>query len=169
MSRNRLSTFEKSGIRPCFPACLLGIFLGIAGCGRTANQGSTPTPVTFEVPVGYAGWTVIEYGVADSVPLTVKDGRRVVQLSPEGMVRTSSALEFGTLDQHFVALGPAGERAGLDNVTLTDRENKAHLQTFDRTIVCCGHHGETIEDGRQRIFEGFYVGKGPAGLPPAWP
>lgn len=142
------------------------LFAGIVGCGK-----SHTTPVVYEIPVSFSGWVVIEYEVASAPPLPKVGDELVVVVPLHGYVATSSRQELGILHERFVAVDPEGRRTPLvdasrDRVTGPDAANR----TYPEPIVCCRHHGVSrFEDGPERKFAGFYVGRGPAGEPPDWP
>jgi hypothetical protein len=144
-----------------------GMIVSIFGCGREART----TPVTYELPPGLSGWVAVELEVADAPPLPIVDGRRVVRFPASGRVATSSKQESGILDQVYVVVDADGRRTPLVDASM-DRTTgpNASLTEFPAPVVCCWHSGVAQVQGQPtRKFEGFHVGRGPAGDPPPWP
>jgi len=51
----------------------------------------TRTPEVIEVPDGYAGWVIVEYGRPDCPSLLMQTGKLVVRLNERGRICTSHA------------------------------------------------------------------------------
>jgi len=50
-----------------------------------------PPPELWIIPSGHVGWLRLDYGVADTPPLPVEHGYRIVQMPARGRLRTSTA------------------------------------------------------------------------------
>ena len=140
--------------------------LALAGC-RLEEQA---TPTVFEIPASYSGWVVVELNDSTASPLPVVAGKRVVRISPSGFVATSSPQEFGVQHLEFFQVATDGSRVQLEDVSLRpDIGAKVAEMSFGDVIVCCFQTGESTDAGNHRLFEGFYVGRGPSGETAPWP
>ena len=127
------------------------------------------TPCEYEIPAGYEGWVKIEFNVAGAPPLPVVAGKRLLKISPAGRLQTSSRQEFGTVHWSFFSVDSSGKRnplvdASRDPLTGPSAGSVRHPEP----VVCGTITGAADENGKHRQFEMFYVGRGPAGDPPAF-
>ena len=145
---------------------LLGLLAGVLGCDGRPHT----TPVVYELPVDLTGWVVIEFEVPSAPPLPMIGKERVIVVPRDGYLATSSRQEFGILHLRYVAVDADGRRTPLVDASL-DRETGpgAATRTYPQPVVCCSESGVGSRGtGAQRKFEGFYVGRGPAGEMPIW-
>lgn len=77
----------------------LGFVLAFAGCEKAR------TPCVYEIPEGFTGWVLIEFGRTNCPPLSKRDGKVVFQIGSDGRCCTSSALEFGWAKDTYVYVG----------------------------------------------------------------
>jgi len=92
-------------------ACFLAAF---AGCIERAD------PTSHFVPSGYIGEVFIIFGVPDGAPPATRDGRRIYEIPPSGILRTQFPPTYGwskplyfyggpsTLDPVPIPMAPAG-------------------------------------------------------------
>ena len=146
---------------------IVAITLALAGCDIDDHA----TAAVFEVPASYSGWVVVEYSDNASPSLPTVAGNRVLRIPPSGFLTTSSTQEVGTQHWEFYQVAADGTRVPLEDVSVRwDVGPKAAEMRFGVDVVCCFHTGESMAEGGHRVFDTFYVGRGPAGydLPP-WP
>lgn len=147
-------------------AALLAALVTTAGCERRDHT----TPVVYELPAGFEGWVVVELEVRSSPPLPVVGAERVIRIPASGYLATSSRAEAGILHQRYLAVDASGNRTPLVDAS-RDRGTgpDAATRRFASPVVCCWHAGVAGgASGTSRRFEGFHVGRGPAGEPPDW-
>ena len=59
------------------------------------------TPDLWLIPDGYEGWVKIDYIVKNAPPLPLRNGHRIIQVSSNGYIQTSSELEEGWASDQF--------------------------------------------------------------------
>ena len=138
---------------------MIGMLLAFAiGCG-------SPEPMTYVVPTDYEGWVGVEFAVPGLDPAPLEAGVRVLRIDASGHARTGSALRAGKLGY--------ADAGGRSLSVLEDDGvgyDAAHAVTRDAPFACCRTNGTAqAGDAPERTFERFYVGRGPAGEPPALP
>jgi hypothetical protein len=138
---------------------MIWILLAFAtGCG-------SPEPMTFVVPTDYEGWVVVELAIPGLDPAPLEAGVRVMRIDASGRAKTGSPLRAGKL--RYADAGGRSLSVLEDNGVGYDA---AHAVTRAAPFACCRTNGTTqAEDAPERTFERFYVGRGPAGEPPALP
>lgn len=123
----------------------------------------------FVLPNGHEGWVVVEYGVDGAGPLPPVEGRQLVVVSSSGQVQVSTPYTPAILDDRYrfadgsIAPTLSGERLS---------RSAEHAATRGTPFVCCGgtrSHQNISAGDPKRVFEYFYVGKGPAGDSPSIP
>jgi hypothetical protein len=77
---------------------VLGFFV-LAGCQKARTSG------VYEIPEGFTGWVMIEFGGTNCPLLTKRDGKIVFQIGNDGRFCTSSALEFGWAKDAYFYVG----------------------------------------------------------------
>ena len=133
------------------------------GCSFCTEQ----YKATYDIPNDFEGWVVVEYGLASEPALSVAEGRTIVHVSSSGEVRTSTPQVVGRIDYRYFAVADDGSRREL--LYLGPDEQPEEQQVRDEPFVCCLHTGTRQDMGSpERMFEGFYVGVGPAGDAPDW-
>src|SRR3954451_11786381 len=93
--------------------------LSFAGCSnRQDSTGSTGqqiqqlvpgqkqrTAYLYEIPEGFTGWVLIEFGMSNCPPLSKKDGKLVIPIGSDGRYSTSSELEYGWAKDAYFFVG----------------------------------------------------------------
>lgn len=82
----------------------LGLWIG------SSVRQATRRPSQYLIPEGYVGWARVEYQVPNAPALPVEGGRSVLRFPPDGLLRTSSAEEFGWAKDEFSYFGSGGLR-----------------------------------------------------------
>ena len=78
---------------------VLAIAAALMGCEKPR------TPCVYEIPEGFTGWVLIDYGRSDCPPIAVKDGRLVFRLGKDGRFCTSSTLQLGVAKDEYYYVG----------------------------------------------------------------
>lgn len=125
------------------------------------------TPCRYDLPAGFTGWIVVRFAVEGAPPLPIEEARRVFRIPAGGYLETSSPQEAGILDHAYAYVDAAGRRTPLENLGL--RAPGAAYVAHPAVVVCGYNTGDRVVGGERRWYEGFYVGRGPAGDPPMWP
>lgn len=80
---------------------LIGITV-LSGCQANTRQASR-----YLIPDGYVGWVRIDYKAENASVLPTENGFYLVTLPPDGHLRTSSPIEYGSAtDEYFYYSGP---------------------------------------------------------------
>ena len=135
------------------------------GC-RSMHEHQVP-PTRYDVPAGFDGWVILEYGVAGAPALPVDHGTRVVVIPAGGRLATSTPQQLGIIHNRFFFVAADGTRTAIVDADpiAPNAGHRAHPEP-----VISGFNTGTRPDGeRTRTFESFHVGRGPAGDPPPWP
>ncbi len=82
-------------------AFTLALLTGLALWLSVSARNSTRPASRFLIPEGYTGWVRIEFEVQDAPPLAKEDGEYIVKIPPGGVLRTSSAEEYGWARDHY--------------------------------------------------------------------
>lgn len=137
----------------------------LIGC-RPMREHHVP-PTRYDLPAGFDGWVIVEYGVVGAPPLPVEHGTRVMTIPAGGRLVTSTPQERGIIHNRFFFVAADGTRTPIVDADpiAPNAGYRAHPEP-----VISGFNTGTRRDGeRTRTFEGFHVGRGPAGDPPPWP
>jgi hypothetical protein len=109
--------------------CLILVCLALGGCRRETRQ-----PEVREFPYGFRGWAVIAWGVPSYPPLPEADGKLIERFPSDGVIITSTRMQFGrALDaEYYVDAGGQRllERPRVAFGTVSGRERygcKLHL------------------------------------------
>jgi hypothetical protein len=90
-------------------ATLLLIFFFWIGGGFISEKRNK-----YLVPIGYAGWVCIAYGIPDATPLSIDaDGYQVVRVPSSGIVKTSTKGKAGPLKDVYYMYRPDGTTESL--------------------------------------------------------
>ena len=81
------------------PLVSLVLVLALTGCEKTR------TASVFEIPEGFTGWVLIEFGRTNCPPVAKRDGKVVLKIGGDGRCCTSSALEFGWAKDAYFYVG----------------------------------------------------------------
>jgi hypothetical protein len=118
----------------------MGLVLVIAGCKQARS------PCVFEIPEGFTGWVLIEFGLTNCPPLLKRDGKLVFPIGRDGHFCTRSAPEFGwAKDAHFSV-------------------GKSHTEIHSTGwggggLIWGGSNGNVQETGRaDKTYMNFFVG-----------
>jgi hypothetical protein len=58
-------------------------------------------PSRYLIPDGYVGWATIEFKVSGTPALPIEDGFYLVKFPPSGLLKTSSAIEYGVAKDEY--------------------------------------------------------------------
>jgi hypothetical protein len=87
----------------------LGLLLGM-GTGNSTHRSSR-----FLIPEGYTGWIRIEFEVQGALPLPMEGGQYVLRIPSDGVLRTSSAEQYGWAEDHYYYYSAQGVRSLPDS------------------------------------------------------
>lgn len=73
--------------------------LALAGCSKAR------TASVYEIPEGFTGWVLIEFGNKNCPPLERKDGKHIIVIGSDGHFCTSSQLEYGWAKDTYFYVG----------------------------------------------------------------
>jgi hypothetical protein len=153
-------------MRPAQAACAL-LALAALACAPAPSRGHHVAPTRYDIPAGFTGWVTVEYGVAGAPPLPVEQGTRVITVPASGRVVTSTPQDLGIVHNEFFFVAPDGTRTEIVDADLV-APNAAH-RAHPEPVISGFNTGTRPDGARTRTFEGFHVGRGPAGDPPRWP
>jgi uncharacterized protein DUF6843 len=87
---------------------LAAVMAGVAALGLGCEQQRRPS--RYLIPDGYVGLVSIEYRVKGAPPLPIEDGFYLVKLPPGGLLKTSSAIEYGVAKDEYYYYSGATRR-----------------------------------------------------------
>lgn len=94
-----------------------GALLVLAGGLWLIDYFTRPMPETYLIPVGFRGDVRVVYGEPGGVDPPIENGRRVLQISPEGLVVIQPELKAGLIDNEYYLVDGAGGRTRLSDDT----------------------------------------------------
>jgi len=90
--------------------CTFALLLGVAVWLTIDARHSIRRASRFLIPEGYVGWVRVEFQVSGAPVLPVEGGEYLFEVSRSGLLRTSSAEEFGWAKDHFFYYSEKGTR-----------------------------------------------------------
>lgn len=116
----------------------LGLWLGMS-TGNSMHRSSR-----FLIPDGYTGWIRIEFEVQGAPPLPMLGGQYVLRIPSDGILRTSSAEQYGFAKDHYYYDSAQGARS---------------LPDSGPAVLIWGKiNGEESGASGKRKYEEFFVG-----------
>jgi hypothetical protein len=116
----------------------LALWLGM-GTGNSTHRSSR-----FLIPEGYTGWVRIEFEVQGAPPLPMEAGQYVLRIPSGGILRTSSAEQYGFAKDHYYYDSAQGARS---------------LPDSGPAVLIWGKiNGEESGASGRRKYEEFFVG-----------
>jgi hypothetical protein len=88
----------------------VALFIGLALWLSVSVRNSTRPASRFLIPEGYIGWIRIEFEVQGAPPLPIEAGEYVLKIPPGGVLRTSSAEQYGWARDHYYYYSAQGAR-----------------------------------------------------------
>jgi|GEM_PF-3335123 hypothetical protein len=108
-----------------------------------ANE--TRSSRVYEIPEGFTGWVLIEFGKTNSTPLRMKDGKIVVEISNKGRCCTSSTLDFGWAEDSYFYVGKT-------------RSKLPSTAPNGGGLIWGGGTSSVHTKGPEKTYETFFVG-----------
>jgi hypothetical protein len=116
--------------------CLLCFF----GCSKQRSA------CLYEIPEGFTGWVLIEFGRSNCPPLSTKHGKSVVPIGSNGRYCTSSDLEDGWAKDTYFFVG----------------KSRSEIQATGwggGGLIWGGSTGREQQQGKpDTVYENFFVG-----------
>lgn len=91
-------------------AFTLALLTGLALWLSVSARNSTRHASRFLIPDGYTGWVRVEFDVQGAPPLPIEDGQYILKIPPDGVLRTSSAEQYGWAKDHYYYYSAQGAR-----------------------------------------------------------
>jgi hypothetical protein len=117
----------------------LALIFAVSGCEKAR------TACVYEIPEGYTGWVLIEFGRTNCQPLAERDGKRVFEIGHDGRFCTSSALESGWAKDAYFYVGRS--RTAIPSTV-----------SGGGGLIWGGSTGITQTGSVERTYESFFVG-----------
>jgi hypothetical protein len=137
MASNRPNTWQSATLRALTLLALASI---AAGCGQERHA------IRYLLPEGYTGGVAIVYGVKGAAALPMEDGRLLVRIPRDGLLRTSTTIEYGLAkDEYFYYSG-------------TTRRPLKLIEEGGGGLIWGGTIGEYGTEGTKGVEESFSVG-----------
>jgi hypothetical protein len=96
-------------------ALTLVLLTGLAVWIGLSTRNSTQRSSRFLIPEGYTGWIRIEFEVQGARPLPMEAGQYVFKIPSDGVLRTSSAEQYGWAKDHYYYYSEQGVHALPDS------------------------------------------------------
>ncbi|MGA8501069.1 MAG: hypothetical protein WB683_05945 [Candidatus Sulfotelmatobacter sp.] len=125
-------------------ALTIALLTGFGWWLRTNAQNSTPRSSRFLIPEAYTGWVRIEFEVQGAPPLPMEGGQYVLKIPSDGLLRTSSAEQYGWAKDHYYYYSAQGVRALPDS--------------GPTELIWSKINGEESGVSGKRNYEEFFVG-----------
>jgi hypothetical protein len=87
-------------------ALLTGLAVWLTGSARNSTRPAS----RFLVPEGYTGWIRVEFEVQGAPSLPMEGGEYVLKIPSDGVLRTSSAEQYGWARDHYYYYSAQGTR-----------------------------------------------------------
>ncbi|HEY3972918.1 MAG TPA: hypothetical protein VGM18_07925 [Candidatus Sulfotelmatobacter sp.] len=127
---------------------ILGAWIGIG------QRNSTPRSFRFLLPNGYTGWVRVEFEIPGAPPLKSENGRTVLEIPPDGSLRTSSPEQYGRTKDAYFFDSPSGLRPIPDSGPGRLIWGKVDGEKIDGEKI----NGEKSGVSGTRKYEEFFVG-----------
>ena len=125
-------------------ALTLALLAGLALLLGMGTVNSTHRSSRFLIPEGYTGWIRIEFEVQGAPPLPMEGGQYVLRIPSEGVLRTSSAEQYGWAKNSYYYYSAQGVRS---------------LPDSGSAVLIWGKiNGEESGASGKRKYEEFFVG-----------
>ena len=125
-------------------ALTLALLAGLALLLGMGTVNSTHRSSRFLIPEGYTGWIRIEFEVQGAPPLRMEGGQYVLRIPSEGVLRTSSAEQYGWAKNSYYYYSAQGVRS---------------LPDSGSAVLIWGKiNGEESGASGKRKYEEFFVG-----------
>jgi hypothetical protein len=128
-------------------AAAVGVFFASVALIAIYTQGIA-RPMTWEIPEGYRGWILAQFGDGSCPPMRLDGVFDVLAVGPDGRACTSSSLQRGWQYVRYEAIGLSG-RKEIDRNSVTPWAVNNELQ-------------------RKTLFVGARDQADPQQLPPDW-
>ncbi|MFZ0773999.1 MAG: DUF6843 domain-containing protein [Candidatus Sulfotelmatobacter sp.] len=125
-------------------ALTIALLTGFAWWLRISAQNSTHRSSRFLIPEGYTGWVRIEFEVQGSPPLPMEGAQYVLKIPSDGVLRTSSAEQYGWAKDQYYYYSAQGVRALPDS--------------GPADLIWGKINGEESGASGRRKYEEFFVG-----------
>ena len=125
-------------------ALTVALLTGFAWWLRVSAQNSTHRSSRFLIPEGYTGWVRIEFEVEGAPTLPMEGGQYVLKIPSGGVLRTSSAEQYGWAKDHYYYYSAQGVRALPDS--------------GPSELIWGKINGEESGASGKRKYEEFFVG-----------
>lgn len=134
----------------------LALSLGIGGFIWKTQIGDDEI---FILPEGYTGVVFILYDQENGEPKKFEQGKRVYEISPNGILRTQFSLNTGWHSPGKYYYKKNGKLVEIPNL-FDDRDPEAKREIASKVHVCCPSSGKAGKDPNEvpTVFEKFYVG-----------
>ncbi len=136
-------------------SCLLVLLLSIAslasGCGKQRR------PSRHLIPDGYVGWVKVYYNVKDAPALPIEDGYFLLKFPASGILKTSSAPEYGEASDEYYYYSDDTRRPLK---TSFYGEGGMIWGGYDGSFgtASMGENTKDISEERKTRYGGFFVG-----------
>ena len=128
-----------------FPGALtIALLTAFAWWLHMSAQNSMHRSSRFVIPEGYTGWVRIEFEVQGAPPLPMEDTQYVLKIPSDGVLRTSSAEQYGWAKDHYYYYSAQGVRALPDS--------------GPAELIWGKINGEESTAAGKRKYEEFFVG-----------
>ena len=122
-------------------ALLVSLAFAFALCGCKKAR----TACVYEIPEGFTGWILIEFGRTNCPPLMKRDGKLVFEIGRDGRLCTSSPLQYGWAKVEYFYVGKA--RIAIPCTV-----------SGGGGLIWGSSTGSTQTGNVERKFESFFVG-----------
>ena len=120
---------------------LVALVFVVALCGCKKVR----TACVYEIPEGFTGWVLIEFGRTNCPPLVKRDGKLIFEIGRDGRLCTSSALEYGWAKDAYFYVGKS-------------RTMIPSTVSGGGGFIWGGSTGSTQTGSVERTYESFFVG-----------
>lgn len=93
----------------------LALSIGLALWLGMSARNSAYRSSRFLIPEGYTGWVRIEFEVQGAPPVPIEGSQYVLTIPSDGVLRTSSAEQYGWAKDHYYYYSAQGMRALPDS------------------------------------------------------
>jgi len=125
-------------------ALTIALLTGLAWWLHISALNSTRRSSRFMIPEGYTGWVRIEFEVRGAPTLPMEGGQYVIKIPSDGVLRTSSAEQYGWVKDRYYYYSAQGVRALPDS--------------GPAGLIWGKINGEEFGVSGKRKYEEFFVG-----------
>jgi len=131
-------------VRITMSLATLALVIGLVAWFTVSSRNTSSRSLRFLIPEGYSGWVRVEFEVPGAPPLLSEAGQTMLKIPATGVLRTSSAEQYGWARDYYYFYSSTGSRPLPDSGA--------------GRLIWGKINGEALGPSGKRQYEEFFVG-----------